>query len=203
MAEKSERSSRLRDEDEARARRARRVAAPDCRGHQDSVSALEALERNDISRLPGGIFSRAFVRRTPSRSGSTPSGPCASFSRSFRRLGEPGSRYVPRRELREEPVAVAVGRRDHRPRRGLHHWCDSVPDSGGRDKNCQSDDYPRAISNVRIASRSSIGARRSGSWKPASAPLLDFFRRGEVARDIRLLAAQGRWRRARTSSLAC
>src|SRR4051794_34825569 len=27
-----------------------------------SISALEALERNDISRLPGGIFSRAFVR---------------------------------------------------------------------------------------------------------------------------------------------
>ena len=27
-----------------------------------SVRALEALERNDISRLPGGIFSRAFVR---------------------------------------------------------------------------------------------------------------------------------------------
>jgi cytoskeletal protein RodZ len=27
-----------------------------------SVTALEALERNDISRLPGGIFSRSFVR---------------------------------------------------------------------------------------------------------------------------------------------
>src|ERR687888_2111999 len=27
-----------------------------------SVRALEALERDDISRLPGGIFSRAFVR---------------------------------------------------------------------------------------------------------------------------------------------
>ena len=27
-----------------------------------SMSALEALERNDPSRLPGGIFSRAFVR---------------------------------------------------------------------------------------------------------------------------------------------
>src|ERR1700704_5346649 len=26
------------------------------------MSALEALEHNDISRLPGGIFSRAFVR---------------------------------------------------------------------------------------------------------------------------------------------
>jgi cytoskeletal protein RodZ len=27
-----------------------------------SVAALEALERNDLSRLPGGIFTRAFVR---------------------------------------------------------------------------------------------------------------------------------------------
>ena len=27
-----------------------------------SVAALEALERNDVSRLPGGIFSRGFVR---------------------------------------------------------------------------------------------------------------------------------------------
>jgi cytoskeleton protein RodZ len=27
-----------------------------------SVGVLEALERNDVSRLPGGIFSRAFVR---------------------------------------------------------------------------------------------------------------------------------------------
>ena len=27
-----------------------------------SITALEALERDDFSRLPGGIFSRAFVR---------------------------------------------------------------------------------------------------------------------------------------------
>src|SRR5687767_4414156 len=27
-----------------------------------SAASLEALERNDISKLPGGIFSRAFVR---------------------------------------------------------------------------------------------------------------------------------------------
>jgi cytoskeletal protein RodZ len=27
-----------------------------------SISVLEALERNDLSRLPGGIFSRGFVR---------------------------------------------------------------------------------------------------------------------------------------------
>src|SRR5436189_6444293 len=27
-----------------------------------SVAVLEALERNDVSRLPGGIFGRSFVR---------------------------------------------------------------------------------------------------------------------------------------------
>jgi cytoskeletal protein RodZ len=27
-----------------------------------SVAALEALERNDVSKLPGGVFSRALVR---------------------------------------------------------------------------------------------------------------------------------------------
>ncbi|MGE5815624.1 MAG: helix-turn-helix domain-containing protein, partial [Acidobacteriota bacterium] len=27
-----------------------------------SVASLESLERNDLSKLPGGIFSRAFVR---------------------------------------------------------------------------------------------------------------------------------------------
>jgi cytoskeletal protein RodZ len=37
-----------------------------------SVSALEALERNDISRLPGGIFSRAFVRSYASEVGLDP-----------------------------------------------------------------------------------------------------------------------------------
>src|SRR4249920_1801732 len=29
---------------------------------QIAAAALEALEKNDISKLPGGIFSRAFVR---------------------------------------------------------------------------------------------------------------------------------------------
>ena len=37
-----------------------------------SVSALEALERNDISRLPGGIFSRAFVRSYANEIGLDP-----------------------------------------------------------------------------------------------------------------------------------
>src|SRR5437660_12133560 len=37
-----------------------------------SVTALEALERNDLSRLPGGIFSRAFVRSYASEVGLDP-----------------------------------------------------------------------------------------------------------------------------------
>src|SRR5499425_2339963 len=37
-----------------------------------SVSPLEALERNDISRLPGGIFSRAFVRSYAAEIGADP-----------------------------------------------------------------------------------------------------------------------------------
>src|SRR5437870_2737375 len=37
-----------------------------------SVGVLEALERNDISRLPGGIFSRAFVRSYAAEIGLDP-----------------------------------------------------------------------------------------------------------------------------------
>src|SRR6202008_4102592 len=37
-----------------------------------SVRALEALERNDISRLPGGIFSRGLVRAYAEQIGADP-----------------------------------------------------------------------------------------------------------------------------------
>jgi cytoskeletal protein RodZ len=37
-----------------------------------SVGALEALERNDVSRLPGGIFSRGFVRSYATEVGLDP-----------------------------------------------------------------------------------------------------------------------------------
>jgi cytoskeletal protein RodZ len=49
---------KLRDARERRGVSLRQIAS----ATKISVSALEALERNDISRLPGGIFSRAFVR---------------------------------------------------------------------------------------------------------------------------------------------
>lgn len=50
--------SRLREARERRGVSLRQIA----NATKISVSFLEALERNDISRLPGGIFSRAFVR---------------------------------------------------------------------------------------------------------------------------------------------
>ncbi len=55
-----------------------------------SVSALEALERNDVSRLPGGIFSRAFIRSYASEVGLDPEETVQQFLAQF-------------------PVTVAVG----------------------------------------------------------------------------------------------
>jgi cytoskeletal protein RodZ len=48
-----------------------------------SVAALEALERNDISRLPGGIFSRAFVRAYANEVGLDPETAIQDFIAQF------------------------------------------------------------------------------------------------------------------------
>jgi cytoskeletal protein RodZ len=61
-----------------------------------SVSALEALERNDISRLPGGIFSRAFVRAYATEIGLDPEQTVREFVLLFPDDHvTAGSRYVP------------------------------------------------------------------------------------------------------------
>jgi cytoskeleton protein RodZ len=44
-----------------------------------SVTALEALERNDLSKLPGGIFGRAFVRAYAGELGLDPDKTVADF----------------------------------------------------------------------------------------------------------------------------
>ena len=48
-----------------------------------SVRALEALERNDISHLPGGIFSRSFVRAYAVQAGLDPDETVDDFVRQF------------------------------------------------------------------------------------------------------------------------
>lgn len=50
-----------------------------------TVSALEALERNDFSRLPGGIFSRAFVRSYATEVGLDPEETIQEFLAQFPR----------------------------------------------------------------------------------------------------------------------
>ena len=52
-----------------------------------SAAALEALERNDISKLPGGIFSRAFVRSYAVEVGLDPDETVREFLDRFQ--GEP------------------------------------------------------------------------------------------------------------------
>jgi cytoskeleton protein RodZ len=48
-----------------------------------SVSVLEALERNDLSKLPGSIFSRAFVRSYASEVGLDPDDTIRDFLAEF------------------------------------------------------------------------------------------------------------------------
>lgn len=48
-----------------------------------SVMALEALERNDIKRLPGGIFTRAFIRAYAAEVGLNPDQTVQNFLAQF------------------------------------------------------------------------------------------------------------------------
>jgi cytoskeleton protein RodZ len=74
-----------------------------------SVSVLEALERNDISRLPGGIFSRAFVRSYAVEIGLDPEETIQEFIAQFPHdsvtAGHPTSEQV------EDTVAHEADRR--------------------------------------------------------------------------------------------
>src|SRR5262249_31159443 len=71
--------ARLREARERRGISLRQIANPT----KISVSALEALERNDISRLPGGIFSRAFVRSYAIEVGLDPESTIQEFIAAF------------------------------------------------------------------------------------------------------------------------
>jgi cytoskeletal protein RodZ len=57
-----------------------------------SVSALEALERNDVSRLPGGIFRRGIIRAYAGTIGADPEQLVRDFDAQFPREG-PAARF--------------------------------------------------------------------------------------------------------------
>src|SRR5262249_58891601 len=71
--------AKLRDARERRGVSLRQIA----NATKISIAALEALERNDISRLPGGIFSRAFVRSYAIEVGLDPEATIQEFIAQF------------------------------------------------------------------------------------------------------------------------
>lgn len=54
-----------------------------------SIAALDALERNDISKLPGGIFSRSFVRSYAIEVGLDPEATVEEFIDCFNQEAAP------------------------------------------------------------------------------------------------------------------
>jgi cytoskeletal protein RodZ len=64
-----------------------------------SVVALEALEKNDYARLPGGIFSRAFVRAYALAVGVEPEAAVNEFLEEFARYERDKERAVKRPEI--------------------------------------------------------------------------------------------------------
>lgn len=66
------------------------------------VAALEALERNDISRLPGGIFSRAFVRSYALQVGLDPDATIEKFITQFPELAMTAAHAAAEQQEEEE-----------------------------------------------------------------------------------------------------
>src|SRR5437867_10779799 len=68
LGEAGDFGGRLREARERRGMSLRQIA----NATKISVAVLEALERNDVSRLPGGIFGRSFVRAYATELGLDP-----------------------------------------------------------------------------------------------------------------------------------
>ena len=103
-----------------------------------AMMTLEALERNDIARLPGGIFSRSFVR---------------AYARRSRSRSRSRDRAV------HEPVSPGLG--DGRP----SHVIPSRGSRGGRKRAANGVHASCAWSRSAFRSRplSSISGRRAGA----------------------------------------
>jgi len=74
-----------------------------------SARVLDALERNDVSKLPGGIFSRAFVRSYAREIGLDPEMAIERFTAEFPH--ESGKEQLPSAKEAEDIEAFESGRR--------------------------------------------------------------------------------------------
>jgi cytoskeletal protein RodZ len=75
-----------------------------------SVSVLQALERNDMSRLPGGIFSRGIVRAYAEQVGAEPDATVREFVMRFDESSEPAGSHPFAHDIDAKPPS-RVGRR--------------------------------------------------------------------------------------------
>src|SRR6187397_1236563 len=91
--------SKLREARERRGVSLRQIAS----ATKISMGALEALERNQLSRLPGGIFSRAFVRSYAIEVGLDPDATIQDFIAQFPQATIPASHSVPDQARDIEP----------------------------------------------------------------------------------------------------
>lgn len=73
-----------------------------------SAAALGALERNDISKLPGGIFSRSFVRAYAVEVGLDPDETVREFLDRFQ--GEPPPDRAPTVQIPDEEIAFEASK---------------------------------------------------------------------------------------------
>lgn len=92
---------RLRNAREAQGIGLREIAATT----KISVAALEALERNDFSRLPGGIFGRAFIRAYAEQVGLDPEDAVRQFLAEVARLEREAARNAPKAQISPDDIA--------------------------------------------------------------------------------------------------
>src|SRR5215208_4441934 len=73
-----------------------------------TVRALEAVERNDLSRLPGGIFTRSFVRAYAAEVGLDPEGTLREFLAQCPGDGTDAGSWVERVPVRQLVIGILL-----------------------------------------------------------------------------------------------
>ena len=124
-----------------------------------SVGMLEALERNDIKRLPGGIFGRAFVRLFATEVGLDPEATIQEFIAQFRDDSGHG-----------RPSVVGTNRRQRRRRKRSPDGHDVPPphsaQCAGRRRHRVLHDGGPASSGACLAAGHTVGHRRPHAPRP-------------------------------------
>ena len=163
-----------------------------------SLSTLEALENNEIKKLPGGIFSRAFVRSYAQEIGLDPDEAVREFVHQFPlehvtagtksandRVVASGEEGVRRRQQQFSlAVTLAILIPDRRARRLLRHlqpplerrrWIGRGREQGGerdaaRPVRPLTAHCPRAQPSPSSTASCRVVAARASAVKPAAAP---------------------------------